>query len=294
MKRTLAEVARVTGGRLVGGDQSFLAVSTDSRTLEKGALFAALRGPNFDGGEFVGAAAARGAVGALVLRRVETDIGQIVVPDTLAALQKMALSWRGNFDIPVVAVAGSNGKTTTKEMIATILSLRGPCLSTRGNLNNHIGVPLTLMRLEASHRSAVIEVGANRVGDVAELIRWVLPAIAVVTNAGAEHLEGFGDLDGVARGEGEAFASLGPSGTAVINADDAYAGYWRNLARDSRILTFGLRAPADFGAREVRRGIDGGEFVTRFILTAPQGERPVRLQAGGDHNLVNALAAAAA
>jgi len=294
MKRTLAEVARVTGGCLLGGDQPFLTVSSDSRTLEKGALFAALRGPNFDGGEFVGAAAARGAVGALVMRRAEADIGQIVVPDTLVALQKMALSWRGNFDIPVVAVAGSNGKTTTKEMIAAILGLRGPCLSTRGNLNNHIGVPLTLMRLDASHRSAVIEMGANRVGDVAELVRWVRPGIALVTNAGAEHLEGFGDLDGVARGEGEAIASLGPSGTAVINADDAYAGYWRNLARESRILTFGLRAPADFGAREVRRGIDDGEFVTRFVLTTPAGERAVQLQAGGEHNLVNALAAAAA
>ena len=294
MKRTLAEVARVTGGRLVGRDQPFLGVSTDSRTLEVGALFAALRGPNFDGGEFVAAAAARGAVGALVMRRAGPDIGQIVVPDTLAALQQMALNWRGNFRIPVVAVAGSNGKTTTKEMIAAILGARGPCLSTRGNLNNHIGVPLTLMRLDDTHRSAVIEMGANRVGDVAELVRWVQPDVAVVTNAGAEHLEGFGDLDGVARGEGEAIATLGAAGTAIINADDVYAAYWRGVARESRILTFGVRMPADFGAREVHRGIEGGEFVTRFQLSTPVGECEVRLHVGGEHNLVNALAAAAA
>lgn len=294
MKRTLAEVARVTGGVLVGRDQPFLGVSTDSRTLESGALFTALRGPNFNGNEFVAAAAARGAVGALVSRRTDADISQIVVNDTLAALQAMSLAWRRNFTIPVLAVAGSNGKTTTKEMMASILGTRGPCLATRGNLNNHIGVPLTLMRLDDSHRSAVIEMGANRVGDVAELVRWVLPDVAVVTNAGAEHLEGFVDLDGVARGEGEAFAALGPSGTAIINADDAYADYWRNVAGAARILTFGLREPADFTACQVHQGIENGEFISRFLLRTPVGECAVSLRVGGEHNLSNALASAAA
>ena len=294
MKRMLADVAQATGGRLVGKDRAFMSVSTDTRTLENGALFVALRGPNFDGGEFLPAAAARGAVGALVMRSSAVDIGQIVVPDTLAALQSMASSWRAGFQQPVVAVAGSNGKTTTKEMIAAILGRMGPCLSTRGNLNNHIGVPLTLMRLEPTHRSAVIEMGANRVGDVAELVQWVRPNVAVVTNAGAEHLEGFGDLDGVARGEGEAIASLGSHGVAVINADDAYAGYWRGVAKASRILSFGQTPPADFSAREVRQGIENGQFVTRFVLVSPGGEREVLLQVGGAHNLSNALAAAAA
>ena len=213
MRRTLADVAAVTGGRLVGQDAHFISVSTDTRTLESGALFVALRGPNFDGGEFTAAAATRGANGALVMRASSASIGQIVVPDTLQALQKIALDWRDGFDLPVVAVAGSNGKTTTKEMIASILGRTGACLSTRGNLNNHIGVPLTLMRLDASHRSAVIEMGANRIGDVAQLMRWIRPKVAVLTNAGAEHLEGFGDLDGVAQGEGEAFSSLGAAGT---------------------------------------------------------------------------------
>ncbi len=293
MKRTLAEVARVTGGKLVGRDAPFLGVSSDSRTLEAGALFVALRGPNFDGGEFVAAAAARGAAGALVMRAAGTEPAQVVVPDTLAALQELASAWRQDFSIPVVAVAGSNGKTTTKEMIASILSRRGACLSTRGNLNNHIGVPLTLLRLEATHRSAVIEMGANRIGDVAGIVQWVRPTVAVVTNAGAEHLEGFGDLDGVARGEGEAFGTLGAQGVAVINADDAYAGFWRDLARASRMLTFGAGTPADFSAREVRQGIERGQFVTRFELVSPQGTCEVCLHAGGSHNLLNALAAAA-
>ena len=294
MRRTLADVAAVTGGRLVGQDAHFISVSTDTRTLESGALFVALRGPNFDGGEFMAAAATRGANGALVMRASSASIGQIVVPDTLQALQKIALDWRDGFDLPVVAVAGSNGKTTTKEMIASILGRTGACLSTRGNLNNHIGVPLTLMRLDASHRSAVIEMGANRIGDVAQLMRWIRPKVAVLTNAGAEHLEGFGDLDGVAQGEGEAFSSLGAAGTAVINADDAYAAYWRDIARGSKVLTFGIRAPADFSAREPVQTIEAGQFATRFLLITPDGERELLLRVGGSHNLVNALAAAAA
>lgn len=294
MKRLLSDVAAVTGGRLQGADAHFIGVSTDTRTLESGALFVALRGPNFDGGEFVAAAATHGANGALVMRAGTVDIAQIVVPDTLQALQKMAVSWRANFNLPVVAVAGSNGKTTTKEMIASILGRAGSCLSTRGNLNNHIGVPLTLMRLEASHRSAVIEMGANRSGDVAELVGFIRPTVAVVTNAGAEHLEGFGDMDGVAQGEGEAYGTLGANGTAIINADDAYADYWRGVARDCKVLTFGVHAAADFSASGVVQAIENGQFVTRFSLRTPQGARDARLCVGGTHNLSNAVAAAAA
>ena len=294
MKRMLSDVAAVTGGRLQGADAHFIGVSTDTRTLESGALFVALRGPNFDGGEFVAAAATRGANGALVMRAGTADIAQIVVSDTLQALQKMAVSWRDNFNLPVVAVAGSNGKTTTKEMIASILGRAGSCLSTRGNLNNHIGVPLTLMRLDATHRSAVIEMGANRVGDVAELVGFIRPTVAVVTNAGAEHLEGFGDMDGVAKGEGEAFGTLRPNGTAIINADDAYADYWRGVAGECKVLTFGVRAAADFSASGVVQAIEDGQFVTRFSLRTPEGARDARLRVGGAHNLSNAVAAAAA
>ncbi len=294
MKRTLSDAARVSGGRLVGEDRPYGCVSTDSRTLKPGALFVALRGPNFDGSAFVQAAAAQGAIGAIVERETPGVLPQVVVKDSLRALQELARNWRSSFTLPVVAVAGSNGKTTAKEMTAAILARMGLCMATRGNLNNHIGVPVTLMRLESDHRSAVIEMGANRIGDVAQLMDLAQPSVGLITNAGAEHLEGFGDLDGVARGEGETVSHLPPGGTAVINADDAYADYWRGISGATHIVTFGVHKSADFSARNVLQGIERGEFATRFTLNSPLGERPIVLKAGGAHNVGNALAAAAA
>jgi UDP-N-acetylmuramoyl-tripeptide--D-alanyl-D-alanine ligase len=294
MKRTLGDAAKITGGELVGEDRPYGAVSTDSRTLNPGALFVALRGPNFDGSAFIAAAAARGAIGALVERAASCALSQVVVPDALRALQALAKAWRAEFTLPVVAVAGSNGKTTAKEMTAAILARMGPCMATHGNLNNHIGVPVTLMRLEVSHRTAVIEMGANRVGDVAELMSLAQPTVGLITNAGAEHLEGFGNLDGVAKGEGETVACLNPDSVAVINADDAYAAYWRGIASAKRIVTFGVHGAADFSARNVIQAIERGEFATRFTLVCPLGERAIMLKAGGAHNIGNALAAAAA
>jgi UDP-N-acetylmuramoyl-tripeptide--D-alanyl-D-alanine ligase len=294
MKRTLAEAAAAVGGQLNGGDHRYGAVSTDSRTLKPGTLFVALRGPNFDGGDFVEAAAARGAIGAIVERAVAHELPQVVVPDTLRALQTLGQAWRAEFDVPIVGVAGSNGKTTAKEMTAAILSRMGVCMATHGNLNNHIGVPLTLMRLEASHRSAVVEMGANRIGDVAELVRLARPTVGLITNAGAEHLEGFGTLDGVAQGEGEMVSCLATAATAIINADDAYAGYWRRVAAAGRILTFGVHAQADFMAKNSQQTIERGEFATRFTLECPLGNVAITLKAGGAHNIGNALGAAAA
>ena len=294
MKRTLSEAARVVGGELIGEDRPYGCVCTDSRTLKPGALFVALRGPNFDGAAFVQAAAAQGAIGALVERATPGELPQVVVPNTLVALQELAKNWRADFTLPVVAVAGSNGKTTAKEMTAAILSRMGLCMATHGNLNNHIGVPVTLMRLEPSHRSAVIEMGANAIGDVAALMRIAQPTVGLITNAGAEHLEGFGDLDGVAKGEGETVSCLGAEGTAIINADDAYAGYWRGISGAKRIVTFGVHHTADFTAKNIFQGIERGEFATRFTLICPLGERAIMLKAGGAHNIGNALAAAAA
>ena len=294
MKRTLKEAAQAVGGELVGEDRPFGCVSTDSRTLKPGSLFVALRGPNFDGSAFVQAAAAQGAIGALVERAASVQLPQIVVPNALHALQALAKGWRAGFSLPVVAVAGSNGKTTAKEMTAAVLARMGLVMATHGNLNNHIGVPVTLMRLEASHRSAVIEMGANRVGDVAELMAIAQPTVGLITNAGAEHLEGFGNLDGVAKGEGETVSCLKPDGTAIINADDAYAGYWRASSGAKRVITFGVHHGADFAAKNIFQGIERGEFATRFTLVCPLGERAVMLKAGGAHNIGNALAAAAA
>jgi UDP-N-acetylmuramoyl-tripeptide--D-alanyl-D-alanine ligase len=294
MKRTLADAAAVTGGELIGGDGAFGVVSTDTRNLHAGALFVALKGPNFDGADFVAAAAERGAAGALVERRADAMLPQIVVPDALRALQTLGRTWREGFSLPIVAVAGSNGKTTAKGMTEAILAQLGACMATPGNLNNHIGVPVTLLRLDAALQSAVIELGANRVGDVAELMALVQPTVGLITNAGAEHLEGFGDLDGVAKGEGETVSCLKATATAVINADDAYADYWRGVSGTQRVATFGVRAKADFMARDVLQNIENGGFVTRFTLVSPAGERAVIMHVGGAHNIGNALAAAAA
>ena len=293
MKRTLAELARACGGRLEGADRAYSGVSTDTRTLQSGEVFVALQGPRFNGRDFVTAAQAAGAAAAVVPSLEPVPLAQILVADTQAALARAAAAWRAQFAIPVVGVAGSNGKTTVKEMTASILAQQGACLATRGNLNNHIGVPLTLFRLEAEHRYAVIEMGANRAGDVAELLAIARPSVGLITNAGAEHLEGFGTLEGVARAEGEMVAGLTPEGTAVINADDAFAALWRS-STPARVVSFGLEQPADFTAREVRADVDADGFRTRFTLVAPLGRAAIELRLAGRHNISNALGAAAA
>ncbi len=292
MTRTLAVFARDGGGALVGEDRAYASVSTDSRSIGAGDLFVALRGPNFDGADFIPQCRAAGAAGA-VAREAVAGFPTVVVADPLAALQRAARAWRSRFPIPLVGVAGSNGKTTCKEMIASILAQAGPTLSTRGNLNNHIGVPLTLLRLDPAHRFAVVEMGANRAGDVAELAGFALPGIGIVTNAGAEHLEGFGNLEGVARAEGELFAALGDDGVAIVNVDDPYAGLWRGMTR-ARIVGFGTAPAADFRAVELDAGVDAQGFVTRFRLESPAGAAAVELRLAGLHNVVNAVGAAAA
>ncbi len=293
MRRTLEDFAASCGGTLRGADKTFSGVSSDTRTLKQGELFVALRGPRFNANEFVSVALAAGAAGAVVDSEQAVAISQIIVTDTQAALERGAHHWRGQFTIPLVGVAGSNGKTTAKEMTATILSQAGNCLATRGNLNNHIGVPLTLLRIESTDRFAVIEMGANRAGDVAALLRMSRPTVGLITNAGAEHLEGFGSLEGVARAEGEMVAGLAPNATAVINADDGFASLWRSMTR-ARVVTFGLQKPADFAASEIRTTLGTEGFVTQFTMSSPTGRTAIELQMGGHHNVSNALAAAAA
>ena len=299
MKRSLRAIAELCGVPLLGTDGNYNAVSTDTRTLARGDLFVGLKGPNFDGSEFVKAAANAGAVGAVVEKfAADSTLPQVVVADAQAALSQLASSWRQQFKLPLLGVAGSNGKTTVKEMIAAILRIAGDTLATRGNLNNHIGLPLTLLRLEGSHRFAVIEMGANRAGDVADLCRTAQPAIGIVTNAGAEHLEGFGSLQGVARAEGEMFSGLVAGGVAILNADDEFAALWREMiaARTPplRVNSFGVSASADFSARQIQTDIGADGFVTRFALIAPQGETQIELKLAGMHNVRNAVGAAAA
>ena len=293
MSRTLSDFAKSCEGTLKGADRAYTGVSTDTRTLKSGELFVALRGPRFNANDFVTAAAAVGAAGAVVDTPVASSLAQIVVADTQAALSRSAAAWRARFSLPIVGVAGSNGKTTVKEMIAAILERAGTTLATRGNLNNHIGVPLTLHRLDATQRFAVIEIGANRAGEVADLVTLARPDVGLITNAGAEHLEGFGSLEGVARAEGEMVAGLAPSATAVINADDEFATLWRGMAR-GKLSTFGVANAADFSAADIQTSIDASGFVTRFELRAPRGTMPIELHLAGGHNVLNALCAAAA
>jgi UDP-N-acetylmuramoyl-tripeptide--D-alanyl-D-alanine ligase len=293
MMRTLANFAEACGGRLQGEDRSYTGVCTDTRTLAAGELFVALRGPRFNGNEFVAAAHAAGAAGAVVDAPQSTPLSQVIVAESLAALTRAAQHWRGRFGIPVIAVAGSNGKTSTKEMTAAILAQAGAFLATRGNLNNHIGVPLTLLRLGPEHRFAVIEMGANQTGDVAALVELAAPSIGLITNAGAEHLEGFGSLEGVARAEGEVIEALPASGTAVINADDPYAPLWRAMTR-AQVVGFGMGEAAAWRALDVHCDVDAQGFSTRFTIASPQGRASVTLALAGRHNVMNALAAAAA
>jgi UDP-N-acetylmuramoyl-tripeptide--D-alanyl-D-alanine ligase len=293
VERTLRNFARACGGRLEGADRAFAGVSSDTRTLAAGDLFVALHGPRFNGNGFVGAALAAGAAAALVDTPQPVGLAQIVVADTQVALTRAGQAWREALAIPVIGVAGSNGKTTAKEMTAAILSEAGSTLATRGNLNNHIGVPLTLLRLEPGHRFAVIEMGANRAGEVADLVKVARPTVGLITNAGAEHLEGFGSLEGVARAEGETVAGLAADATAVINADDEFASLWRSMTA-ARVVTFGIASEADFRASDLRTSLGSDGFLTRFRLSSPLGRTDIELRLGGRHNVANALGAAAA
>jgi len=290
----LSEFVNSVGGELVGADVAFTGISIDTRTLRPGELFVALAGPNFDGHDFADVAMQRGAAAALVQRQLPVALPQIVVPDTLAALSAFAYAWRRRFQLPVIGVTGSNGKTTTKELIGSILTRLGPCLVTRGNLNNEIGVPLMLLQLDESHRCAVIEMGASHQGEIAHLVSLAAPTVGIVTNAGAAHLEGFGSLEGVAAGKGELFLGLPADGVAIINADDAFATLWREARAADRVLTFGFEQPADFMAHKVTVSSDPAGARIEFDLVTPAGTRQAVLPLAGLHNLRNALGAAAA
>jgi UDP-N-acetylmuramoyl-tripeptide--D-alanyl-D-alanine ligase len=293
MKRTLSQFAAACAGTLQGADADFSEVLIDSRAVHAGDLFLALPGVSADGHDFVAEAARAGASGAVVSRRVEAPLPQILVADVAAALARAGAAWRAAYTGTVLGVAGSNGKTTTKEMLAAILAQRGECLATRGNLNNHLGVPLTLLRLEPRYRDAVIEVGANHAGEVAELVTLARPAVGLITNAGAEHLEGFGTLEGVARAEGEMVAGLAAGAVAVINADDEFAPLWRGMTR-ARVVDFGFAEGAAVRAADLRLQVDAQGFATHFTLHSNAGSVPVALALAGRHNVSNALAAAAA
>ncbi len=292
---SLAEAAELLDGSVLGADVRFCSVSTDSRTLPEGALFVALQGPNFDGHAYLEQARARGAVAAMVSRRLDTGLPQLQVADTRLGLGRLAAGWRQASRAGVVAVTGSNGKTTVKEMIAAILSRQGRTLATTGNLNNEIGLPLTLLRLQ-DETYAVVELGANHPGEIGYLSDIARPDVALLNNAGSAHLEGFGSLEGVARAKAEILSGLAADGVFLFNADDRWAGLWRELAAGRRLCTFGMHRAADVSSPEAAietRWSESG-FFSRFPVTTPGGEVEIDLPLAGRHNRMNALAAIAA
>lgn len=292
---SISQAAAMADGHIVGADVEFNSVSIDTRTLQPGALFVALQGPNFDGHDFVGVARQQGAVAAMVHRPVSQILPAIEVADTRLALGRLAAAWRSRCDIPVVAVTGSNGKTTVKEMIAGILARRGDVLATQGNLNNDIGVPLTLLGLRDRHRYAVIEMGANHPGEIDYVAGLTHPTIGVVTNAGAAHLEGFGSVEGVARAKGELFQILDADGVAVLNADDRFAALWAKFIGGRKTMRFGLEQAADVSVLPGSEQMVIGDALSMyFTLCTPVGDIPIRMHLCGRHNVINACAAAAA
>lgn len=291
IQMSLAELTHILTCPVLSVNSDFSGVSIDTRTLLPGNLFIAIQGEQFDGHAFLVEAAQKGASAALVERQTNAPLPQIIVPNAIEALGKLSLHWRERFHLPIIGVTGSNGKTTLKNMIASIL--RSACqndsahvLATEGNLNNNIGLPLTLLRLNKQHRYAVIEMGMNHFSEIAYLTRLAKPQVAVITNAAAAHLEGVQDIAGVARAKGEIFLGLPDKGIAILNGDDAYFGYWRDLIGSHAYLSFGLKTTCD-----VTAVIKENQSIQ---LHTSKGKIDVTLPLLGIHNSINALAATAA
>jgi UDP-N-acetylmuramoyl-tripeptide--D-alanyl-D-alanine ligase len=308
----LSEIAHAVQGKLIGQDLAIDSVSIDTRTLEAGQLYIAIKGKNFDGNDYINRAEMAGASAAIIHQVGKATIPHIVVNDTHLALAELAGAWRRhagqgneNGQISVVGVTGSNGKTTAKEMIAAMLSVNGNVLFTQGNLNNDIGVPLTLLKLNDSHRYAVIEMGANHPGEIEYTSRYAQADVVVITNAGEAHIEGFGSLDGVAGTKGEIIQTLKKEGIAVINHDDNYFDYWKSVAGVRKIVSFGLNSAANVKADAIKTEIRinqnfatrsnamSAEFLTTFEALTEQGVVSITLKLAGAHNVLNALAAIA-
>lgn len=291
---TLQDAAEMAGANPMDSTIEFSGVSTDTRTIQPGDLFVALRGDRFDGHQYISQAIDAGAVG-IVVDHLQADIRvpQLRVDDTIVALGRLALGNRLASPARSVAVTGSSGKTTVKEMLASILREEGETLATQGNLNNHIGVPLTLFRLAPEHRFAVIELGASAVGEIAYTVNLARPDVAIITNAGEAHLEGFGSYENIVEAKGEIIEGVAVDGTVILNAEDPACPVWRARAGQRRVLTVGEQPGegVDYHYRNVRSEND----LTAFEVVGPDGWIcPVRLQLPGRHNLLNALMAIAA
>lgn len=287
---TLKEIATALGATLIGDDGTITSVTTDSRKVEPHSLFIALKGEKFDGHQFCGDVCAKGASALLVSERQPESLSQLLVADTRYALGLLGALVRSRMAARFVAITGSCGKTTVKEMCASILGLSGAVLATQGNLNNEIGVPLTLLRLEPEHKFAVIEMGANHPGEIAWTTSLVKPDVALINNVAAAHLEGFGSLQGVALAKSEIFTGLDDKGIAIVNADSEFYDFWK-ADLGPGMVSFGLNnSAADFTAQAVECGDNA---CCRFLMMTPQGNIDLALPLPGRHNVSNALAAAA-
>ena len=300
MTLTLSQLAKALNTSLSGVDCVFSQVSINTRTMNKGDLFIAIKGDNFDAHHYIQEAIKKGAC-AIVLednKLIDTltiRVPYLVVLDSRIALGQIASLWRNTLSLPIVAITGSCGKTTVKEMITAIFKqAKEPILATKGNLNNNIGVPLTLMRLDEKQQMAVIEIGANHGGEIDQLVQYVAPDVAVITNAAHAHIEGFGSLEGVAHAKAEIYNGIKECGTAVINADDEFSDYWLNYCQTHlqkkllQCLTFGLDQDADISA-DYKQSPDG----TDLTLQTPKGNINVMLKHYGKHTVYNALASSA-
>lgn len=287
---SLKTLAEISGGTLHGSDLILNEVTTDTRKVTPGSLFVALVGERFDAHDFAADAIASGAQALLVSKHLPLSVPQVVVADTRIAFGKLAAWVRQQSKARVVALTGSSGKTSVKEMTAAILRECGETLYTAGNLNNDIGVPMTLLRLAPQHQYAVIELGANHQGEIAYTTELTRPESALVNNLAAAHLEGFGSLAGVAKAKGEIFNGLPANGTAILNADSNDWPHWQNNLHGKRVWRFSPQAAeSDFSVRDVRMGVDG----THFTMQTPGGDIAITLPLPGRHNIANALAAAA-
>ena len=290
---TLSWIASQIDGKLDGQDCEVNAVSTDTRTLDSGSVYLALKGDNFDGHAFAESAEKAGASAIIASEPVNVSIPVVYVEDTKLALGLLGAAVKREIAPKTIAITGSSGKTTVKEMCAAILERRGSVLATNGNFNNDIGVPLTLLRLEHHHEYAVMELGANHLGEIAYTTDLVKPDVATIVNAAASHLEGFGSLLGVARAKSEIFKGLGDNGTAIVNVDSQFADFWQGKLKQKRVLTFSpmqKNNEADFTAEDIIVGLDG---CAAFQLCSNEGEAAIQLTIPGIHNVGNALVAAA-
>ncbi|EIL91197.1 UDP-N-acetylmuramoyl-tripeptide--D-alanyl-D-alanine ligase [Rhodanobacter spathiphylli] len=285
----LATIAVWTGGRLLAGDAEITGVAIDTRKLKPGDLFVAIKGERADGHDYLAEAAARGAVAAMVTRKVDSDLPQVLVDDAGLALGDLASAVRAQRDVRVVGITGSNGKTTVKTLVASILSRHGRTHVSGGNYNNELGLPLSLLAMPADTEYAVFEMGAGKPGDIAYLAAIARPDIGLVTLIAPAHLERMGSIEGVAETKGALYQALPVDGTAIINADDAFASFFGGLAGSRQVLRFGLEHRADVGADIIEQRVDG----SRFVLSTPRGDAEVALPLPGRHNIANALAAAA-